>query len=54
MLPDGPGCGAELDWWLSSERTITKREKSQTKSKVKLLTDLPENCSNVLNAEALR
>lgn len=54
MLSEGPGCGAELDWWLSSERALTKREKGPTKSKVKLLTDLPENCSNVLNAEAVR
>lgn len=48
--PPGDGCGKELDWWLSDEPWVPKKDAKPIKKKELTLAGLPRECSGILTA----
>lgn len=49
-IPAGDGCGAELDWWFS-DAVLNPKPYKGPKRKPLVMSDLPNACQSVLNAE---
>ena len=50
--PPGDGCGKELDWWLSDDPWVPKKDaKPAVKKKELQLSELPKDCSTVVSAQ---
>ena len=50
--PPGDGCGKELDWWLSDEPWVPKKDtKPAVKKKPLQLSELPQDCSVIASAQ---
>ena len=49
--PPGDGCGKELDWWLSDDPWVPKKDAKPAPPKKELqLSELPQDCSMVVSA----
>jgi penicillin-insensitive murein endopeptidase len=51
-LPDGDGCDASLDWWLSAEAAADALRRGKEPPRRLTLDDLPQECRSVLGAPA--
>ena len=51
-VPDGPGCGKELDYWFSERVLHPKPSTKPAKAHPLMMSDLPPACKTVLDAPA--